>query len=91
MPGKDAVGAAPRGRPAVSLPAVLDWYKTMTTNAYIRGVRNDRWPPFEKRVWQRGYHEHVVRDDDDLNRIRQYIIDNPVRWSEDEEHPDARY
>ena len=89
----DPVGAASRGLPApnaVSLPTVLDWYKTMTTNAYIRGVRADGWARFERRLWQRGYYEHVVRDDDDLNRIRQYIIDNPTRWSEDEEHPDAR-
>jgi REP element-mobilizing transposase RayT len=90
VPGSDTVGAAPRGRPnAVSLPEVLDWYKTMTTNAYIRGVREHGWTPFAKRVWQRGYYEHVVRDDADLNRIRQYIIDNPTRWSEDEENPDA--
>lgn len=90
VPAIDPVGAAPRGHPnSVSLPEVLDWYKTMTTNAYIRGVREHGWPPFAKRVWQRGYYEHVVRDDADLNRIRQYIIDNPARWSEDEEHPDA--
>ena len=89
----EPAGAALCGRPApnsISLPTILDWYKTMTTNAYIRGVREQGWPSFAKRVWQRGYYEHVVRDDDDLNRIRQYIIDNPTRWSEDEEHPDAR-
>lgn len=87
------VGAAPSGCPApsaVSLPTVVGWYKTMTTNAYVRGVRDAGWPLFAKRLWQRGYYEHVVRDDDDLNRIRQYIIDNPARWSEDEEHPDAQ-
>ena len=31
-------------------------------------------------VWQRGFYEHVVRNEEDLNRIRQYIEKNPVRW-----------
>ena len=37
-------------------------------------------------VWQRNYYEHVIRDDDDLNCIREYIINNPVNWHDDEEH-----
>ena len=32
-------------------------------------------------VWQRGYYEHVVRNDEDMNRIRQYFQENPLRWS----------
>ncbi len=32
--------------------------------------------------WQRNYYEHVVRDEEELNRIRQYILDNPLRWSD---------
>ena len=31
-------------------------------------------------VWQRGYYEHVVRNEEDLNRIREYIEGNPLRW-----------
>ena len=38
-------------------------------------------------VWQRSYYEHIIRDDADLSRIRQYIWDNPVRWHEDPENP----
>jgi putative transposase len=38
-------------------------------------------------VWQRNYYEHVIRNEDDLNRIRQYIMENPSRWAEDEENP----
>jgi REP element-mobilizing transposase RayT len=38
-------------------------------------------------VWQRNYYEHVIGDDDDLNRIREYIEYNPARWAEDEENP----
>ena len=32
-------------------------------------------------VWQRGFYEHVVRNEEELNRIREYIVGNPVRWS----------
>jgi REP element-mobilizing transposase RayT len=39
-------------------------------------------------LWQRGYHDHVIRDDHDLERIREYIVTNPIRWARDPEHPD---
>jgi len=39
------------------------------------------------RLWQRGYYDHVVRDEDDLERIREYIEVNPVRWVLDPENP----
>jgi REP element-mobilizing transposase RayT len=35
-------------------------------------------------VWQRNYHDHIIRNDEDLHRIRKYIRDNPVNWQEDE-------
>lgn len=34
-------------------------------------------------VWQRNYYEHVIRDENDLNRIRGYIVNNPLKWAED--------
>jgi len=42
-----------------------------------------------KPVWQRNYYEHVIRDDRSLNRIRQYIADNPAQWEFDLENPAA--
>jgi len=41
-------------------------------------------------VWQRNYHEHVIRDEDALQRIRQYIVDNPARWAFDRDNPAAQ-
>jgi REP element-mobilizing transposase RayT len=38
-------------------------------------------------VWQRNYYEHVIRNEEDLGRIRQYIVDNPARWDRDPENP----
>jgi putative transposase len=38
-------------------------------------------------VWQRGYYERMVRSEDELERIRQYIADTPACWSTDEDNP----
>jgi REP element-mobilizing transposase RayT len=38
-------------------------------------------------VWQRNYYEHVIRTEDELNRARQYILDNPLQWVMDENNP----
>ncbi len=40
-------------------------------------------------VWQRNYYEHIVRDENDLNRIREYIMNNPLNWAKDQENPSA--
>ncbi len=40
-------------------------------------------------MWQRNYYEHVIRNERDLNRIRDYIRDNPLRWHLDRENPDC--
>ncbi len=39
-------------------------------------------------VWQRGFHDHIIRNDADLHRIRTYIANNPLQWALDEENPD---
>ena len=62
----------------------------MTTNAYIREVKQEGWEPFPGKFWQRNYYEHIVRNEDDLNRIRAYIANNPARWEEDAENPNRR-
>jgi putative transposase len=72
-----------------TLPTVIQWFKTMTTNESIRGVKAASWPSFNGRLWQRNYYEHIIRNEDSLNRIRQYIIDNPARWAFDRENPTA--
>ena len=40
------------------LPQIVDWYKTMTTNKYIRGVKNGLFVPFDQHLRRRGYHDH---------------------------------
>ena len=67
---------------------VVQWFKTMTTNEYIRGVKQNGWQPFPGKLWQRNYWDHVIRDELKLHRIREYIRNNPARWHEDTLHPD---
>jgi REP element-mobilizing transposase RayT len=59
----------------------------MTTNEYIRGVKKYGWVPFHGRLWQRNYYEHIVRDDNEMSRIREYIRGNPARWATDKDNP----
>ena len=65
------------------LHRVVQWFKTMTTNDYIRGVKNLGWQPFDGKLWQRNYYEHIIRDEKSYNNISNYIINNPLNWRED--------
>ena len=38
-------------------------------------------------AWQDRYHDHVIRNEDEYNRIRQYICENPQRWTDDTYYP----
>jgi len=62
-----------------SIPTIIKLFKSTTTKQ-INQLRNTPRKP----VWQRGFYEHVIRDESDLNRIREYIINNPVNWEKDE-------
>jgi putative transposase len=78
------------GRTHGSAPTISDmikWFKTMTTNQYIQNVKNNNWIPFNKRFWQRNFYDHIIRNDKSLNNIREYIINNPAKWDNDEHNP----
>jgi putative transposase len=80
--------AGPPLRPQPVLGNMIQWFKTMTTNEYIRGVREFGWARFRGKLWQRDYFDHVIRNAESLDRIREYIRENPLRWSLDRENPD---
>ncbi len=80
-----------QGAPACApLPTVIQWFKTMTTNEYIRGVKSGSFPPFEGKLWQRNYFEHIIRNEKELDLIRLYISQNPAKWHLDRENPLVR-
>ena len=66
-----------------SLFAVMDWFKTMTTNEYIRGVKQFEWTRFNRKVWQRKFYDIIIRSPEAYLNISNYINDNPVRWKDD--------
>ena len=82
--------ATTRVAPTRSLGTVIGAYKSLTTVEYARGVKMLGWSPFAGKLWQRNYYEHIIRNEAALNRVRQYIMDNPARWAEDPENP-TRY
>ena len=69
------------------LSMVVRWFKTMSTNEYIRGVNELGWTPFERKLWQRNYYEHIIRDDASLLNIAYYIENNAANWQDDDFYP----
>ena len=67
---------------APTLGKIVRAYKAVST----RLIRQAGTPDF---AWQRNYYEHIVRDEESLDRIRRYILDNPARWEFDRENPAA--
>jgi REP element-mobilizing transposase RayT len=65
------------------LHRVIQWLKTMSTNEYIRGVKQLGWQPFNGKLWQRNYWEHIIRNEQSYQRISEYIINNPKNWNND--------
>ena len=65
------------------LEDAIQWFKTMTTNAYIQGVKAGAFVPFEKKLWQKSYYDHVIRGEADYKDIWTYIDNNPAKWQED--------
>jgi len=71
------------GRPtANSIPTIIRGIKSSVTLQINVIRRTPRLP-----VWQRNYYEHVIRNEIDLEEIREYIQTNPLKWLEDENHP----
>lgn len=70
-----------------TLGNVIGAFKSLTTHEYIHNVKNHHWPPFKKRLWQRNYYESIIRTEDDLHKIRQYITQNVTMWERDRNNP----
>ena len=69
------------------LHVVMQWFKTMTTNDYIRNVKNNNWQRFDGKLWQRNYWEHIIRNEKSHQNISEYIINNPAKWIADKLNP----
>lgn len=63
---------------------MIDAFKSITTVLYLRGIKTNHWYPFNRRLWQRNYYEHIIRSDESYYIIAEYITNNPAHWQEDE-------
>jgi len=71
---------APTGK-RYALSEIVRQFKTFSAKR-INEKRKSTGTP----VWQRNYYEHIIRDDNDFNNIREYIFNNPLKWFFDEEN-----
>lgn len=62
---------------------VVRWFKSKSTNGYIRGVKKEGWPRFDIRLWQMRFYDVILRNDVAQQYVTAYIANNPVRWSFD--------
>ena len=66
--------------PGASLADVMRFFKTMTTNEYIREVKKGNLPPFQQKLWQKSFYDHVIRNEQDYLETWEYIVNNPTKW-----------
>ncbi len=64
-----------------SVGSIIGQFKSASTKSIRRSG-------LETFAWQRNFYEHIIRNEDDLAEIREYIIGNPAKWSEDEDNPE---
>ena len=75
-------------RVAPTLCDIVGAFKSKSTNEYITGVKQSGWMPFEGKLWQRNYYDHIIRNEVSLEKTREYIVGNPMEWGNDDENPD---
>jgi len=73
-------GFGPTGK---TLGDMVGAFQSITTVKYINGVKTKNWERFNKKMWQRNYWEHIIRNKKSLIKIGEYIIDNPKKWDND--------
>ena len=80
----DVQKGQPQGiAPTKTIGDMMDAFKSITTVEYIRGIKTLGWQPFDGKLWQRNYWEHIIRDEQSYQRISEYIINNPAKWPDD--------
>jgi putative transposase len=80
----DDTPTRPRGPQPRSVASIVGSFKS----AAAKRINEQRGTPGAP-IWQRNYYEHIIRDDESLNLIRNYIADNPLRWQIDAENPNT--
>ena len=70
-------------RPAPTICDIICSFKSRTTCNYIKKVKQGIWKSFNRRIWQRNYYEHIIRNEKEYMKICEYIKNKPSRWKDD--------
>ena len=69
--------------PGKSIGDMVGAFKSISTHEYLQWIQSWKFPPFEKRLWQRNYWEHIIRTEKSHFQIQEYIENNPQNWESD--------
>ena len=73
--------------PTPTLSDIIGGFKSITTNHYIQQVKQNHFPAFKKHMWQQRFYDRIIRHGNELNRMRNYIVENPVNWAANRNNP----
>ena len=80
-PQVNSNSSLPQGTQSGSLGAIIKNFKSVSKRRINRLNKN------KLTIWQRGYHDKIIRNEEAYENIRRYILENPLKWDEDEENP----
>ena len=69
-----------------SFPTISEYiqrFKSLTTKLYIDGVKKGIYPPFDNKIWQKSFYDHIIRNEKEYQNIWEYIDLNPYKWEDD--------
>jgi REP element-mobilizing transposase RayT len=85
LPNQGAASSAPTKDVSIRLVDVVRAFKSISAVKVSRFLSRLGVP-----LWQRNYYEHIIRNEESLNRVREYIETNPLRWELDRENPQRK-
>jgi hypothetical protein len=65
---------------------ILQIFKSVITYKYTFGVKENGWKQFAGKLWQKNYYDHIIKNEKELVKTREYILNNTLKWNLDEEN-----
>jgi len=75
--------APARGAPTIG--QIIGGFKSLCVTEWLKYIKQNNLN-ISGKFWQRNYYEHIIRDEQELNRIQEYIINNPKNWKTDKNY-----
>lgn len=84
---KEDVERGVQERAAPTLSDVVGAFKSITAVRYIENVKTNSWLPLNGQLWQRSFYDRIIRNEEELHHLREYVHFNVAKWPQDEENP----